>query len=111
MTFDDKGRKLYDAVCKECGEDCKVPFKPVKDMMVRCKECWTKKQLNYGKGSLGKVNGEEFEIKKPLGAVYNILEGNGQTPTHEDFNIEEIISHDDRCIYNEEENNDEDGWF
>ena len=34
---------LYDAVCDECGKDCKVPFKPSGDKPVYCSDCFEKK--------------------------------------------------------------------
>ncbi len=32
----------YDAICANCGKECKVPFKPVENRPVYCKSCWTK---------------------------------------------------------------------
>lgn len=34
-------KRLYDIVCCECGCDTKVPFKPLKEKSVFCKECFT----------------------------------------------------------------------
>ena len=34
---------LYDAVCDECGKDCKVPFKPSGEKPVYCSDCFEKK--------------------------------------------------------------------
>jgi len=34
---------LYDAVCDECGKNCKVPFKPSGDKPVYCSDCFEKK--------------------------------------------------------------------
>jgi CxxC-x17-CxxC domain-containing protein len=34
----------YTAVCADCGKECTVPFKPVKDRPVYCRECWTKRK-------------------------------------------------------------------
>ena len=34
---------LYDAVCAECGKDCKVPFRPSGDRPIYCSECFEKK--------------------------------------------------------------------
>ena len=36
------GRDLYDAVCCECGNHCKVPFDPKPDKEVRCYDCWSR---------------------------------------------------------------------
>ena len=37
-------RKMYDAVCSECGAQTKVPFKPTEGKEVFCKECFLKRQ-------------------------------------------------------------------
>jgi len=40
----DGGRsQLHDAVCDECGKDCKVPFVPSGGKPVFCSECFEKK--------------------------------------------------------------------
>ena len=40
----DGGRpQLHDAICNECGKDCKVPFRPSGDKPVYCSECFEKK--------------------------------------------------------------------
>jgi CxxC-x17-CxxC domain-containing protein len=33
---------LYDAVCAECGKDCKVPFEPRSGRPVYCSDCFKK---------------------------------------------------------------------
>lgn len=35
-------RKMYDAVCAECGKTCKVPFEPRSDRPVYCSDCFRK---------------------------------------------------------------------
>ena len=37
-------RRLYDAVCSQCGVETKVPFKPSEGKEVFCKECFAKRQ-------------------------------------------------------------------
>ena len=39
-----KPRELFDAVCAECGEPCKVPFQPVDGRPVLCSSCFNKKK-------------------------------------------------------------------
>jgi len=40
----DSGRPLlHDAVCDECGKNCKVPFKPSGDKPIYCSDCFEKK--------------------------------------------------------------------
>lgn len=33
-------RVLYDAVCAQCGKECKVPFQPTEGKPVYCSECF-----------------------------------------------------------------------
>lgn len=35
-------RRMYDAVCAECGCETQVPFNPTGDRPVYCKECYSK---------------------------------------------------------------------
>ena len=35
-------RQMFDAVCAECGKECKVPFEPSNDRPVYCSECFAK---------------------------------------------------------------------
>ena len=46
-SFGDK--KMYKAVCAECGKDCEVPFKPTGNKPVLCSECFGK--VSRSKGS------------------------------------------------------------
>lgn len=36
-------RRMYDAVCSECGKPCKVPFQPSGNRPVLCSECFGKR--------------------------------------------------------------------
>lgn len=35
-------REMHDAVCAECGKECKVPFAPNGERPVYCSECFAK---------------------------------------------------------------------
>jgi len=35
--------QMYDAVCDECGRDCKVPFRPSGNKPIYCSECFEKR--------------------------------------------------------------------
>lgn len=37
-------REMFDAVCAECGKECKVPFKPSNDRPVYCSECFANRK-------------------------------------------------------------------
>jgi CxxC-x17-CxxC domain-containing protein len=40
---DSRRSMMHDAVCSECGKDCKVPFKPSGEKPVYCSDCFEKK--------------------------------------------------------------------
>jgi CxxC-x17-CxxC domain-containing protein len=35
-------RKMYKAVCSDCGNECEVPFQPTEGKTVRCLDCFRK---------------------------------------------------------------------
>ena len=35
-------REMHDAVCAQCGVECKVPFEPTEGRPVYCSECFAK---------------------------------------------------------------------
>ena len=37
---DDRPREMFDAKCADCGNDCKLPFKPKDDRPVYCRDCF-----------------------------------------------------------------------
>ncbi len=39
-------REMFDAVCAECGADCKVPFNPTAGKAVYCSDCFAKRRNN-----------------------------------------------------------------
>ena len=41
MSYD-REREMFDAKCADCGNDCKIPFKPKEDRPVYCGECFQK---------------------------------------------------------------------
>lgn len=46
-NFDD--RQMFEAVCDECGNSCKVPFQPRGDKQVYCSNCFGDKKGNGDK--------------------------------------------------------------
>jgi len=42
--FNSGPREEHDAVCAECGKQCKVPFKPSGDRPVYCQDCFKAKR-------------------------------------------------------------------
>ena len=48
MNGDSTPRKMYSAICADCGKECKVPFEPREDRPVYCSECFARrKQENF----------------------------------------------------------------
>lgn len=41
-TFNRGPREMHKVTCSECKKECEVPFKPVGDKPVYCKECFEK---------------------------------------------------------------------
>jgi len=39
---DSEPRKMYKAVCADCGKECEVPFKPTEGRPVYCRDCYAK---------------------------------------------------------------------
>lgn len=39
-------RKMYRAICADCGNECEVPFKPDPDRPAYCRECWAKRRYS-----------------------------------------------------------------
>lgn len=37
-------REMHDATCSECGQACKVPFKPTDGKPVYCRDCYSKRR-------------------------------------------------------------------
>lgn len=46
-------RKMYDAVCDDCGKACKVPFLPSGEKPIYCSECFSK----HGGGESDRFSG------------------------------------------------------
>lgn len=40
--FNSEDRQMYDAVCANCGNDCRVPFRPTQGRQVLCSRCFEK---------------------------------------------------------------------
>lgn len=37
-------REMFTAVCTDCKQECRVPFKPSGDRPVYCKDCFSKRK-------------------------------------------------------------------
>ncbi|HLC79600.1 MAG TPA: CxxC-x17-CxxC domain-containing protein [archaeon] len=41
-------RQFFDAVCSDCGQATKVPFKPTEGRPVYCRDCYSKHKAPKG---------------------------------------------------------------
>lgn len=58
--------QMYDAVCDDCGKDCRVPFKPSGDKPVYCSECFEKRDgRSAGRSNQGSGRGRDFSNRSP----------------------------------------------
>ena len=55
-------RQMFSAVCADCGDECKVPFRPTSDRPVYCSNCFGEKKNAGGNGG-GKDKFEELNSK------------------------------------------------
>ena len=53
---------MFSAVCADCGDECKVPFRPTSDKPVFCSNCFGGKK-NSGGNAGGKDKFEELNAK------------------------------------------------
>lgn len=51
---------MFDAVCDECGNSCKVPFSPTGDKPVYCSNCFGEK-----KGAGNRDSGQSYSQSQP----------------------------------------------
>jgi CxxC-x17-CxxC domain-containing protein len=75
--FEDK--KMFDAVCSQCGSDCQVPFKPTQGKDVLCSDCFGGKEKGgdlkiFDKPSKGNRNEYEKQFEALNVKLNKILE-------------------------------------
>ncbi len=46
-------KRMFNAVCAQCGKDCEVPFRPAGDKPVYCRDCFMKQPYVPGRNSNG----------------------------------------------------------
>lgn len=56
-------RQMFSAVCADCGDDCKVPFRPSSDKPIFCSNCFGDKKHAGGSTGGGKDKFEELNAK------------------------------------------------
>ena len=63
-SFEEK--RMYDAVCDECGDNCEVPFKPTAGKPIYCSQCFGGKDKRSDRKSGG---GNEEQFKEQFDAI------------------------------------------
>ena len=72
------GRPMFEAVCADCGDSCKVPFQPSSDKPVFCSNCFGDKQRKNAGGkderSSPALQDKIEELNAKLDAILKLLE-------------------------------------
>jgi CxxC-x17-CxxC domain-containing protein len=66
MAEYEEDRKMYKAVCSECGKECEVPFEPTEGKPIRCQDCFRKYKQSKG-GSNGFNRNSRFGGNRRFG--------------------------------------------
>lgn len=66
-------RQMFEAVCDNCGNSCKVPFQPSGDKPIYCSNCFGEK-----KGAGSKENGQFEALNQKLDKILQLLEAKPQ---------------------------------
>lgn len=66
-------KRMFDAVCDECGNDCQVPFKPTAGKPVLCSLCFKGESKGKGSNNNEQIDAKLIEIDKKLDQILKIL--------------------------------------
>jgi CxxC-x17-CxxC domain-containing protein len=78
-NFEEK--RMYEAVCGKCGEDCEVPFKPTSNKPVYCSNCFSKGEKSPK--SIAPDNVQFEAIHNKLDKILKMLGSNNFTEVKE----------------------------
>ncbi len=74
-------KRMFEAVCSECGDTCEVPFKPSSGKPVYCSECFGKTENAKPAGNRGGGNDQFDVLNKKLDSILHLLSSaNGVAP-------------------------------
>ena len=57
---DSGDKRMYKAICDECGKECEVPFRPTSDKPIYCSQCFSNR--GGGKDKSSDQTSKQFEI-------------------------------------------------
>jgi len=43
-------KKMFKAICADCGEECEIPFEPTEGRPVKCNDCFRRGRGGSGRG-------------------------------------------------------------
>lgn len=67
-------KRMYDAVCSECGNDCQLPFEPKNDKPVFCSNCFDKKGKPSGNRDNRGVGRDNDQLSSKFDALHAKLD-------------------------------------
>ena len=72
---DSRETRQYDAVCDNCGKNCKVPFKPTSGKPIYCNDCFGKMsgREERPRGRRESGSSELKEISQKLDTIIELL--------------------------------------
>lgn len=84
-----RDREMFDAVCDQCGADCKLPFRPTSGKPIYCSKCFEGKSANGAHSFKQPQYEKQFdELSNKLDMIIKLL-----TPivSKEEIQIEDLI--------------------
>lgn len=104
QSFDDKQslrsndlRQMFEAVCDNCGKDCKIPFRPTSGRPVYCSNCFEKGNNEPRNNSQSQLreqpnSNQDFQnLNNKLDRILKILESAVAEEAVEQPVIEEVV--------------------
>lgn len=82
--YDSRDKQMYSAICDECGNKCRLPFKPSSDKPVYCSDCFSrrgeqaglhehKKEKNFDTKANNQIKNELEHIKGQISSINDKL--------------------------------------
>lgn len=94
ITFDSGDsyeKKMFSATCKECGERCEVPFKPVAGKTVLCDNCFQSAGTSKVVKSVENNSADFKALNAKLDQIITLLSAVGKAEIAEITAVEEIV--------------------
>lgn len=79
------GRPMFKAVCHTCGKECEVPFRPIGDRPIFCKDCFNKDGNTAPRQDRNMFDKPRFDDRRPQFDKGNRDGGRGNGGMKEQF--------------------------